>query len=44
MLTAPSRHPASVARAAIAPVLLREIELLVAEDVWTIRRMDQSTA
>ncbi len=44
VLAAASRHPASVARAAIAGVLLREIELLAAEDVWTIRRADQPTA
>ena len=41
VLASPSRHPASVARAAIAAVLLREIERLVAEGVWTIRRADQ---
>ncbi len=44
VLAAPSRHPESVARAAISAILLREVDLLMEEGVWTIRRVDQPGA
>ena len=44
VLASPSLHPASVARAAIAAVLLREVGLLVAEGVWAMRGAGQATA